>query len=133
MDTGADSGQYRKVRRRDPVIDLFFEDLPHSEECPWRPPADIVRTKGGVIVKLDLAGVDPRELQVSVHGGHLHIAGARRDVHASEALDHYRMEIAYSHFERTFELPPGVRAESLSVDYRDGMLFVFLEGEQGER
>jgi HSP20 family protein len=41
------------------------------------------------------------------------------------------MEIAYSHFERTVELPRELRQARISTEYRDGMLFVRLTEEAG--
>lgn len=108
-------------------MDFFFGDLRGLEESPWKPAADILRTASGWLVKLDLAGVDPRELRVELEGKVLKVAGARRDLHAAESVDHYRMEIAYSFFERHFELPCGDSPRIESTDYRDGMLRILVK------
>lgn len=108
-------------------MDFYFDDLPGLEECPWRPAADILRTAGGWVVKLDLAGVDPTEVRVELEGRVLKVSGARRDLHAAESVDHYRMEIAYSFFERHFELPCGDGPRIESTEYRDGMLRILLK------
>ena len=115
------------MRRRDPVIDLLFENLPGAQECPWRPAADVLRTDQGWVVKLDLAGVNPQEVSITIEGRILRVAGARRDLHASKNIDHYRMEIAYSHFERRIELPGDPGDWSISAEYLDGMLLILLE------
>lgn len=109
---------------RDPIVELLFRDRPGTETCPWRPCADIYRTRQGWLIKLDLAGVRREEIEVGVCGSMLVVSGSRRDWLVEEAVDHYRMEIAYSSFERRFDLPCEWQSCRISTEYRDGMLLV---------
>ena len=94
----------------------------------WSPPVDIYRTRSGWLVKFDLAGVARSDLQLALSGRHLTVRGRRRDwcVEAGAACSAYSMEITYSEFERTVELPGEVEHLRVITDYRDGMLLVQL-------
>ena len=86
--------------------------LPGAESCrdsPWCPPADVYRGRNGWLVKFELAGVRPEDLELTVHGNRLTLRGVRRDCTALEGCRYYQMEIAYSHFERSLDaaLRPG--------------------------
>lgn len=98
----------------------------------WRPAADLYRHPGGWLVKFELAGVAPHEVEVSVHGRHLRVRGRRRDVAAHRQLDCLSLEIAYSTFERVVTLPYDLGQARLETRFQDGMLFVNVERE-GER
>ena len=54
----------------------------------------------------------------------LRIQGVRRDWCVEEGCCQYRMEIAYSRFERAVELPGEPGAATVQTDYRDGMLLI---------
>lgn len=110
----------------------FVEALTHLQaettaRCSWRPSADVYRTREGWLVKFDLAGVDPREVQLSLEGRRLTIAGVRRDALVQEGLSSYSLEISYNRFERTLELPFDAHAMQARTEYRDGMLLVWLQ------
>jgi HSP20 family protein len=96
-------------------------------ECVWRPAADVYRTRDGWLVKFDLAGVDPSEIRVSLGGGRLTIAGVRRDLLVQEGCSSYSLEISYSRFERSLDLPLDTQSMQLRTEYRDGMLLVWLQ------
>ena len=93
----------------------------------WCPAADVYRTKMGWLVKYDLAGVDPNEIQLVCHGSRLTISGSRRDVVVQQHLCSYSMEISYNRFERTLELPADIETAMTRTEYRHGMLLVWLE------
>jgi HSP20 family protein len=90
---------------------------------------DVYRTPWGWLVKFDLAGVRPQDLSLGVGGTRLTVRGSRRDWCAEKGWSHYRMEIAYSHFERSIELPCNLELARIASDYRDGMLLVHIETE----
>jgi HSP20 family protein len=96
----------------------------------WQPRVDVYRTADGWLVKFDLAGVRPQDVQLRLDGRQLTVAGSRRDCCLGETCGQYLMEIAYSHFERTLLLPEDIASLKLATDYRDGMLLVRLQRER---
>jgi HSP20 family protein len=90
----------------------------------WQPPADIYRTTTGWLVKLDLAGVQPEDVEVLVQGSTLTVRGIRRDWSLEESCHCYQMEIAYSHFERHINFPENLQQATVTAEHRLGMLLV---------
>jgi HSP20 family protein len=101
------------------------------QETCWRPSADIYETADGWLVKFDLAGVQPNELEVAICGRALTVAGVRRDWSVAECRHSYSMEISYNRFSRTIELPADLQEAQISTQYRDGMLLVRLLTQRG--
>lgn len=108
---------------------IFFPTAEEAEPGSWRPAADIYRTSTGWLIKFDLAGVCPDEIELRVGERHLTIRGVRRDWSIAECRDSYSMEISYNRFERTLEFPCEVRQAEVATEYRDGMLLVRLHCE----
>jgi HSP20 family protein len=103
--------------------------LPAAESCrdrPWCPAADIYRDRNGWLVKFELAGVRPEDIEVTVQGRRLTVRGTRRDRTALQGTQYYQMEIAYSYFERSIDLPCDLERATVTSDYRDGMLHVYI-------
>jgi HSP20 family protein len=106
--------------------------LPAGEACQeglWRPAADVYRTRSGWLVKFDLAGVRVEDVELTVQGSRMTVRGVRRDFLLEEGHRYYRMEIAYSRFERCLELPCDLGRAQLTTEYRDGMLLVHIPEE----
>jgi HSP20 family protein len=96
----------------------------------WLPAADVYETASGWIVKLELAGVRPEDIGVSVHGKILQITGRRRDWIVHETQCCRSLEISYERFERRFELSGGLERGRITTEYRDGMLLVKISTEE---
>jgi HSP20 family protein len=92
----------------------------------WCPAADVYRSKDGWIVKVDLAGVKPADVEVMVDGDLLRISGSRRDATCGEGISHYQLEITYSRFEKMIRFPRSIEQASIDQDYRDGLLILQL-------
>lgn len=92
----------------------------------WYPAADIYRTRDGWIVKVDLAGVSAEELEITIEGATLHIAGCRRDTFYGEGVSCHQLEITYSRFEKVLSFPCSIEGATLLRDYRDGLLILHL-------
>jgi HSP20 family protein len=108
---------------------LFQASTGSAAGVTWQPLVDVYRTRGGWLVKYDLAGVLPEDLTLRVHGRSLTIRGTRRDCCLEEGCSHYRLEIAYSRFERTIELPEDLDQTRMTTEFRQGMLLVRIEKE----
>jgi HSP20 family protein len=104
---------------------LFLPAVDSCREGLWCPAVDIYRTRRGWLVKFELAGVMADDIDLSALGNRLTLRGVRRD-HVTEACHYYRMEIAYSNFERGVELPCDLKRADITTDFRDGMLLVHI-------
>ena len=92
----------------------------------WCPAADVYRTQDGWIVKIDLAGVSPDDLEITVEGATLHVAGCRRDTFYGEGVAYQQLEITYSRFEKSLQFPCSIEGASVRRDYHDGLLILYL-------
>src|SRR5208282_1185047 len=104
---------------------IFF--LTHTidvAQTVWVPHADVYRRSSDWLVKCDLAGVKAEDLDISVSGSRLTISGVRRDSLAEHGWVHYSMEIPYSRFACTVNLPRELEQAGLETEYLDGMLQV---------
>ncbi len=108
----------------------------HSSGCletRWRPLADIYHTPKGWILKYELAGVRAEDVRLDIAGRRITVSGVRRDWTLEEGCVYYSLEICYSRFERTIELPCDLEEMSVKVEFRDGLLLVRAAGEGGKR
>jgi HSP20 family protein len=96
----------------------------------WCPAADVYRTGDGWIVKVDLAGIKPADIEVTIDGPVLRISGSRRDGTCGEGVSHYQLEITYSRFEKMIQFPRSIEHASIDREYRDGLLILRLREEQ---
>jgi HSP20 family protein len=100
----------------------------------WCPAADVYRTHEGWIVKVDLAGIQPADIEITIDGRVLRISGSRRDGICGEGVSHYQLEITYSRFEKMIEFPRSIEHASIERDYNDGLLILRLrEEEEGQK
>ena len=92
----------------------------------WNPAADVYRTRSGWIVKLDLAGVDIDELEITILDSTLRVRGCRRDTFYEEGFTYHQMEITYSRFEKSIQFPRSIQGAVVGHDYHDGLLIIRL-------
>jgi HSP20 family protein len=116
-------------------IERYLRMMPKARgvrcvEHLWYPAADVYRTSGGWVVKLELAGVAPDELEVSIEGNALRVAGSRRDETRSESVSYHQLEITYSRFEKTIRFPCPIEGASIERHYRDGLLLLYLQSPE---
>lgn len=102
----------------------FFLSSEVEREPEWRPATDVYRTPDGWLVKFELAGVFPEDVELSVRGRALRVRGRRRDCCLEPGCRQVHMEIAYSRFERQVELPGDFQAARIETEFRHGMLLV---------
>lgn len=95
----------------------------------WRPPADILYSRERWLIKLELPGVRIEDLDISVQGRHLRVSGIRRDLLMEQGLLYHSLEISYSRFERTVELPFIINPDMVRWHYQDGMLVIDIKRE----
>lgn len=106
---------------------MQFDSFEELRGLDFSPRADVYRTPSGWVVKFDLAGVRPQDVELEASGSVIRIAGVRRDRFIERGYRHHSMEISYSRFERTLRLPCVCEGASITTEYVDGLLIVTIE------
>jgi len=126
------------LTRFDPFRDMFrlqddlanvFEDRPtvrSAESYGWTPPCDIYEDGEAVLVRVELAGVDPKDVSVRFENGVLTLRGDRKLESADKRENYHRIERSYGAFTRSFMVPGTVDAEKIRAESKNGVLSVTL-------
>jgi len=99
----------------------------------WVPPVDVRETKDTLEISVELPGIEPKNVEVSVESGVLTLKGARQFEKAAEGETYHRVERAYGAFERSFTLPTNVDAERIQASYRHGILHLTVPKREEAR
>ena len=86
-------------------------------------PLDVVRREGDVTLKLDVPGIDPEQLEVTVDRGILTISG-KREEERTENDKFFVRERTMGTFTRRLRLPETLNADALEASYANGVLEV---------
>lgn len=100
-----------------------FADTP-TVSATWRPRLDAYRTDEGFVIEVDLPGIDPDAVDVTVEEGMLTIAGSREVTRTDE--DDLVVERLAGSFVRRLTIPDGISAEDITATYTDGVLRLVL-------
>lgn len=119
-------------------LERYFRSIQGSREKRpsgrlWCPAADVYRTDNGWIVKVDLAGIEPADIEITLDGPVLRISGSRRDSVCGEGISHYQLEITYSRFEKMIQFPRSIEHATIERNYHHGLLMLRLIEEQEGR
>ncbi len=119
------------LTRWNPWSDLLgtneWEDFRLGTLGRFQPAVDIVEEDADVLLKAELPGLKPEEVQIQLEGNVLTISGERRFEHESKEKGGFRrIERRYGSFTRSFSLPDNVDREKLDAEMHDGILTVRL-------
>jgi HSP20 family protein len=97
----------------------------------WYPAADVYQTPDGWVVKVELAGVEPDDMQITIEGDSLYIAGSRKDRSCAAGVAYQQMEITYSSFEKTLRFPVPLEGATVEHVFENGLLIINLKKQHG--
>jgi HSP20 family protein len=92
----------------------------------WAPPVDIYETGDSIVLKAELPGVDPKDVDVRVEENRLYLKGERKFEKEVKEENYHRVERSYGSFARSFALPNSIAADRVTADYKDGLLTLTL-------
>ncbi len=112
----------------DRVFDRFLEgrwdEIPGLGE--WTPNMDISETKDSLVAKVEVPGMDPKDIQISLQENLLTIKGEKRQEKEEKDEHYHRVERAYGVFTRSVRLPVAVDASKVTASFKNGLLTVTL-------
>jgi len=88
----------------------------------WAPPVDIYEDGDNLVLKAELPGINPEEVEIRVEDNTLYLKGERKFEKEVKEQSYHRVERSYGAFTRTFSLPNSIDADKVSASYKDGVL-----------
>ena len=109
-------------------FNTLFRDLREGEgtqaTASFIPAADVYEDEKKVVLKLEVPGIEEKDLDVSVEKNTLTVKGERKLEKEEKEENFHRIERRYGSFYRAFTLPTTVDTESVAASYNAGVLKV---------
>jgi len=92
----------------------------------WAPRVDVKEEAERFLIRADVPGVDPKDIEVSVEDGVLTISGERKTEEREESAGWTRVERHSGRFHRSFTLPETVNAAGVTAKGEHGVLEISI-------
>jgi HSP20 family protein len=112
-------------------MDHFFDDLvPFSWTREnggkglesWSPNADISEDDKEYLVRMDIPGMEKKDIKVTFQEGRITVSGERTSETKEEKKDFIRKERSHGSFYRSFTLPDVINKDQIEASFKDGVL-----------
>jgi HSP20 family protein len=108
----------------DRLAEMKWDDLPALGE--WRPSMDISETKDSLVAKVEVPGMEQKDIQISLQENLLTIKGEKKQEKEEKEETYFRMERTYGAFARTLPHPAPVETGKVTATFKNGILTVKL-------
>lgn len=110
------------------LFDNFFRSFGEDDSATgaWTPAVDIVENDDNIVLKAELAGVDPKDVDIQVEDNTLYLKGQRKFENEVKEENYHRIERSYGTFARSFALPSSINADKVAAEFKDGLLTLTL-------
>ena len=121
---------YQEMERLQRRMGRLFEESFGPGMPVWRagvyPLVNISEDHDHVYVRAELPGINPQELEITVHEGNLILRGERKIPTEEKNINYHRRERESGYFRRVLSLPAPVNPDKVEASYKDGILIVKL-------
>lgn len=126
---GRDIDRFR--REMDTMFERFFREpwpifAPAAREAMIVPDIDVSETEGEIVVRCELPGVEPKDVDINVAGDVLTIRGEKKVTEEEQKETFHFMERDWGKFSRSVMLPQHVQPEKVEAHYKNGILKIVL-------
>ena len=97
-----------------------------GESVGWTPACDIYEDGEEIVVRAELAGVEPSNVELRFENGVLTLKGERKLEMEDRRENYHRLELSYGTFTRAFSMPASIDADKIRAESKQGVLLVHL-------
>lgn len=97
------------------------------------PAAELTETEDAILLKLEVPGMEAKDLDIQVTVDHVSISGERKSETKSEANGKTHSEFRYGKFQRVIPLPVRIKNTNVTAEYKDGILNLTLPKAEEEK
>ena len=114
----------------DALTDVHWGDFGNLTKVPA---AELTETDDAVHLKLEIPGMEAKDLDIQVMADRVAIAGERKSETKTEEDGKTRSEFRYGKFSRVIPLPVKIQNTNVTADYKDGILNLTLPKAEEEK
>lgn len=113
-------------------MDKLFDDITHEQphldvfakagETPWTPAIELQETETELLLKAQLPGIKPEELDIQVSENAVFLSGEHQEEIKTNEKGVFRSEFHYGQFKRVIPLPATIKREQVKADMASGLL-----------
>jgi HSP20 family protein len=107
-------------------LDRLFSELPDSPSREWVPAIDVIRENGHIVVRANVPGIKPEEIEIKVDERVLTISGEHEETEEKTDKTFVRRERRFGAFSRSMTVPEGVDPKTIDAKTHDGVLEVTI-------
>jgi HSP20 family protein len=110
------------------------EDKQRTHASAWVPTTDIFAHGDRLVIRIELAGVDPQDVDLHFANGVLTVSGTRNGDFGAGDSDEpkfYVRERFYGAFRRSVTLPEGTQRSQIQAGFDDGLVEIVISGVSG--
>jgi HSP20 family protein len=124
---------FRELQDRIDRMNRLFRESYRSEgpeealtSTSFAPPVDIYEDEHNITLKMEVPGIDEKDIDVRIENTTLTVRGERKFDKEEKEENFRRVERQYGSFTRSFTLPSSVETENIQANYDKGMLEIRL-------
>jgi len=92
----------------------------------WSPAVDLIDKQDKLVAKVELPGVEKKDVKLSLNDSNLTIQGEMKKDEESKKEDYYYRERAYGNYSRTISLPTEIDKERIKAKFKNGILEITM-------
>lgn len=97
------------------------------------PPAELTETEENLVLKLEVPGMQPADLNIEATAKSISISGERKSETQTEEEGKTRTEFRYGSFQRVIPLPVRIQNTEVKAEYKNGILYLTLPKAEAEK
>lgn len=102
------------------------QEIEFQEKEEWQPAIDVTETKKEIIVRVEIPGMNPEEIDITLSGRTLTTKGEKKQGEKEKEENYHVIERSIGSFTRSITLSKEVESDKISASYKDGVLKVTL-------
>jgi HSP20 family protein len=103
------------------------------DSAPCYPAMNVWTNENGAVATAELPGFNPDEIDISVEGDTLTVAGNRAPEEVGEGAKYHRRERGCGRFTRSFQLPFQVQGDAVEATFERGVLHIDLPRAEADK
>ena len=130
---------FQSLRHLSNALDEAFSSWPSAQDesgaitSSWYPACDVLEDKESVKIVVELPGLTPEDVKLSLESNVLSIRGEKKQQAEERTERVHRYERSYGSFERSFALPTSVDSDNVSASFQNGILTVTVPKAERDR